>query len=128
MPGLPPLYKTEKATYQADSCQPVIDAVTSGQIRYEAFGRDCYPGRRLGHGDLAGVSLVGFWDAKFDQDWGLDWHRNEGVELTLLESGALAYSCDGIDHQLEPGYLTIGDPGSRIASVILTSRRAVCIS
>ncbi len=33
-------------------------------------------------GRAAEVRTVGYWNAKHDQGWGLDWHRNEGIELT----------------------------------------------
>ena len=69
-------------------------AVEAQLIGYEALTRGNYPGRLLNRNGLAGVSLVGYWDAKRDQDWGLDWHRNEGLELTLLQSGSLAYACE----------------------------------
>ena len=59
---------------------------------------------------LPGVKSLGFWDADHRQDWGLDWHRNEGIELTLLESGRLPFSVDGQDLDLKPGDLTITRP------------------
>ena len=37
---------------------------------------------------LPGLKMAGYWDADSDQDWGLPWHRNEGIELTLLEEAA----------------------------------------
>ena len=108
--GLRPLYQTENKMYRADTCQPVVDAVQAQLIGYEALTRGYYPGRRLRRNSLVGVSLVGYWDAKRDQNWGLDWHRNEGLELTLLQSGSLTYACDNLEYQLDPGDLTIARP------------------
>jgi AraC family transcriptional regulator, 4-hydroxyphenylacetate 3-monooxygenase operon regulatory protein len=108
--GLPPVYQAETRTYQADRCGPVVQAISSGQIRYQSLSRGQYPGRQLQPTDLPGVCLVGFWDAERDQDWGLDWHRNEGIEITCLEAGTLSYSCDSLEHRLLPGDLTIARP------------------
>jgi AraC family transcriptional regulator, 4-hydroxyphenylacetate 3-monooxygenase operon regulatory protein len=60
--------------------------------------------------DLPGVCLVGFWDAERDQQWGLDWHRNEGIEMTFLEAGTLSYADGSLEHRLVPGNLTIARP------------------
>ena len=61
-------------------------------------------------GTLSGLKTVGFWDADHDQAWGLDWHRNEGLELTFLETGTLAFSVDATRCQLHPNDLTITRP------------------
>jgi AraC family L-rhamnose operon regulatory protein RhaS len=36
------------------------------------------------------LNSIGFWDANTSQDWGLDAHRNEGVEIVFFETG----TCD----------------------------------
>jgi hypothetical protein len=56
------------------------------------------------------VKTVGFWDAEHDQQWGLDWHRNEGLELTYLERGTLAFGVDDHQYALHPDDLTITRP------------------
>jgi AraC family L-rhamnose operon regulatory protein RhaS len=108
--GLPPVYQTPTRTYQADQCRPVKTAIQTGQIRYRSLSRGQYPGRQLHRSELPGLCLVGFWDAARDQDWGLDWHRNEGIEITFVEAGTLAYGCDSLQHHLVPGDLTIARP------------------
>lgn len=75
-----------------------------------ALVRGHYPGRKLPRGALAGVKTVGFWDADHDQDWGLDWHHNEGVELTFLETGAMAFAVDHQTFQLRGDDLTVTRP------------------
>lgn len=60
-----------------------------------ALRRGAYPGRPLAKGALPGVLTLGYWDAARDQDWGLDWHRNEGLEITFLETGRLEFGVGG---------------------------------
>jgi AraC-like DNA-binding protein len=126
-----PIYQDQRNTYEADTCRPVADAIGRGQLRNVVLVRGHYPGRRLPRAALPGVKVVGFWDADHRQDWGLDWHRNEGIELTFLESGTLGFSVDGKDFSLEAGDLTctrpwqlhrVGDPhvgASRLHCLIL---------
>ena len=61
----------------------------------------------------AGIRTVGRWDARHDQRWGLDWHRNEGIELTLLSRGRLAFATDAGEQVLRPGDLTVTRPWQR---------------
>jgi AraC-like DNA-binding protein len=105
-----PIYQEQRRTYEADTCQPVADAVEAGQLRHVALVRGHYPGRRLPRNALPGVKVVGFWDADHRQDWGLDWHRNEGIELTFLESGGLGFAVEGQEFQLKAGDLTFTRP------------------
>jgi len=110
MIDVPPIYREHGATYAADTCAPVRRAVKQGQLRQESLVHGHYPGRKLPRHALPGVKTVGFWDATHDQDWGLAWHRNEGIELTLLESGRLAFAVDGQSAVLKPGDLTVTRP------------------
>jgi AraC family L-rhamnose operon regulatory protein RhaS len=74
------------------------------------LSRGRYPGAALPRNVLAGVKTVGFWDARESQDWGLAWHRNEGVEITFLESGRLDFAADDRPYRLAPGRLTVTRP------------------
>jgi AraC-like DNA-binding protein len=105
-----PIYEESGKTYAADTCEPVRRAVAAGQIRWESLARGHYPGRRLSRTALPGVKTVGFWDADKRQDWGLDWHRNEGIELTLLETGSIAFAVDGHAFPLHGNDLTVTRP------------------
>lgn len=107
---LVPIYQEQKRTYEADTCRPVVDAMQAGQLQHMAFARGHYPGRRLPRNALPGVKVVGFWDADHRQAWGLDWHRNEGIELTFLESGGLGFALEGQQFQLKSGDLTFTRP------------------
>jgi len=105
-----PIYQEQGRTYEADTCAPVVRAVEMGRLRHVTLARGHYPGRRLPRNALPGVKVVGFWDAPHDQDWGLDWHRNEGIEVTLLESGRLGFGVEGKAYRLQAGDLTFTRP------------------
>ena len=59
---------------------------------------------------LPGLSTLGFWDAIGEQDWGLDAHRNEGLEIVLIETGHTDFEVDGARHRLQAGSLTVTRP------------------
>jgi len=59
---------------------------------------------------LPGIKTVGFWDALHHQNWGLPWHRNEGIELTFLENGAVGFAADEREQMLQPDDLTVTRP------------------
>ena len=105
-----PIYKEHGRTYHADSCDPLVEAVARGELILEAFARDNYPGRPLEAQTLKGLQSVGYWDATQEQSWGLPWHRNEGLELTFLETGNLAFSLGNRTWQLVPDAFTITRP------------------
>jgi AraC family L-rhamnose operon regulatory protein RhaS len=112
--------KTRSATflspsenYHADRCEPLCAAVRRGDVRLAALARRGYPGRPMPRGMLPEVSTVGYWDAAGKQNWGLDWHRNEGVELTFLARGTTPFLVDAESFVLESGHLTITRPWQR---------------
>ncbi len=95
---------------KADTCEDVRAAAMKGEIALHALARGAYPGTLLEPKNLHGVKSLGFWDATHPQTWGLPWHRNEGIELTILSSGTLPYFCDGKWYRLKPCDLTIARP------------------
>lgn len=97
-------------SHRADTCEPLVAAVAAGEVRLEALVRGTYPGRPMPVGVLSQVSSIGFWDAARDQTWGLDEHRNEGIEITYLDNGRLGFVVDGHAYSLCPGHLTITRP------------------
>ncbi len=105
-----PIYREDDKTYHADTCRPLVAAVEAGRVRIEALGRGSYPGRRLPDSALPQVRSLAYWDAPDRQNWGLEWHRNEGLELTYLESGCLPFSLVGQPHRLRAGQMTITRP------------------
>jgi len=106
----PPAYKEYGKSYHADTCQSLVAASRAGKVRLKALARGSYPGVQLHPSALQGLSSIGYWDAAGKQDWGLDWHRNEGIELTFLETGSLPFSVHDQDFRLKPGDLTITRP------------------
>ena len=96
--------------FVADSCEPLRAAAERGDVVLRALSRGSYPGRRLQPRELPEVRSIGVWDASRDQDWGLDWHRNEGIEFTYLARGALGFDVDGRPQPLRPGHVTITRP------------------
>ncbi len=105
-----PIYRADQKTYHADTCQPLVAAAEAGRVSLKAFARGAYPGRQLDDGALPQMRSLAYWDAPEPQDWGLQWHRNEGLELTFLESGSLPFAVGPERHSLRPGDLTITRP------------------
>lgn len=80
--------------YKADTCIPLRKAWELGDLDLSSLVRLDYPGRPMPHNMLKGVNSIGYWDAHSKQNWGLDWHRNEGIEITFLETGSLVFSTE----------------------------------
>lgn len=108
-----PIYTSQDETYQADTCQPLLQAAEAGEIRLETLVHGHYPGRLLPRNDLPGLKTVGYWDAEEPQNWGLSWHQNEGIELTLLERGTLDFAVEGKQFRIRPNDLTVTRPWQR---------------
>ena len=106
----PPVYRSAGRVYRTDTCRPQVDALRAGKITFQALARGHYPGARLPDDALPGVSCVGFWDAIGAQDWGLELHRNEGVEIACMETGGMPFVVDGASHALRAGDVTITRP------------------
>lgn len=100
----------DTSIYHADTCEALRVAAKAGAVELCALARYTYPGRPLPSGVLTSISTIGYWDAKGRQNWGLGWHRNEGIELTFLETGTLDFSVDDRDYVLNPGFLTVTRP------------------
>jgi AraC-like DNA-binding protein len=99
-----------KLSYRADNCGPVKDAADAGELELNTLARDAYPGKRLGKSELSGIKSIGYWNIKKLQNWGLDWHTNEGIEICYLESGDLTFFLGGEKYDLAPNQLTITRP------------------
>ena len=106
----PPLFRDPDPAHQVDAHGPLLASIRAGKIDFHALGRGHYPGARLAPGQLPGVLNLGYWDARGDQNWGMDFHRNEGVEICLLETGSMRFAVDGASYPLGPGDLTITRP------------------
>lgn len=113
MPDRAITFRARRRRFQPDTCEPLKAAAAAGAVRLVALGRGTYPGRRLHPRDLEEVRSLGFWDADREQTWGLDWHRNEGIELTFLAAGTLPFAVDGRAFALQASDLTITRPWQR---------------
>jgi len=109
-PRLKSIYQARNGRYQIDTCEPQVRAVQEGKIRLHALTKGHYPGAKLSSDLLPGLNSIGFWDGAGQQDWGLDEHRNEGVEIVFLETGKMGFTVDKRHYDLGPGNLTITRP------------------
>lgn len=108
-----PIFQESGRKYAADACLPVVAAAGAGRLRHVALSRGHYPGRRLPRNALGGVKTLGYWGADRRQEWGLDWHYNDGIELTFLERGGLGFAVEGWEYRLKAGDMTFTCPWQR---------------
>ncbi len=108
------VFRFAHQAYFADTCEPLKRAAARGDVQLRARGRGAYPGASLPEKALPEVRSFGCWDAAHNQEWGLDWHRNEGIELTYLSRGKVHFGVDnGVNNQeflLKRGDLTVTRP------------------
>lgn len=107
---LAPIYQTRRTRYEIDRCVPQVRAVAEGKIRFHALSKGHYPGQRMKSTCLPGVNSIGYWDAGEPQDWGLEAHRNEGVEITFLETGVMDFTVDQHHFEVHAGDFTVTRP------------------
>ena len=100
----------KKVMYEADSCEPLRQARDSGEIELTTLARGTYPGELLQKDEIPGVKSIGYWNIKKIQDWGLEWHTNEGIEICFLESGNLDFLIKDQKYELQPNDITITRP------------------
>lgn len=93
-----------------DSCKSLKKAAEKGDILLHTFARGTYPGVKIPGDKLKGIKSIGFWDARNEQNWGLQFHRNEGIEITFLETGHLNFEVRNEKFGLYPGSITITRP------------------
>ncbi len=110
MQNVTPVYKESGHVYHPDKCLPLIKAKEAGRIQLEAWARLGYPGMVMPEGVLPGVNSIGFWNASFQQEWGLPWHRNEGIEITFLETGSMPFSIEDKEYTIMPNDITVTGP------------------
>lgn len=95
---------------RVDSCGPQFAAMREGKIRLFALTKGHYPGISIHRDILPGINSIGFWSGTGVQDWGLEPHRNEGLEISFLETGNMAFSVETKKYELRPGCFTITRP------------------
>jgi AraC-like DNA-binding protein len=105
-----PTYQTRRIRYEIDRCEPQNRAIKTGKINFHALTKGHYPGTPVPENILSGLNSIGFWNAGGAQDWGEDPHRNEGVEITFLETGTMVFAADQKKYNLRAGQFTITRP------------------
>jgi AraC-like DNA-binding protein len=105
-----PTYRARRARYEIDRCEPQNRAIKTGRINFHALTKGNYPGTPVPENLLSGLNSIGFWSAGGAQDWGLDEHRNEGIEIMFLETGSVAFVADQKRYNLRAGQFTITRP------------------
>lgn len=105
-----PIYHGRKSRFQIDSCAPISAAVRDGKIQMRGLTKGHYPGVLMRPDQLPGVNSIGFWNGTDAQDWGLETHRNEGVEICFLETGGMDFSVEANNFELRSGHFTITRP------------------
>lgn len=105
-----PIYQSSADYHEIDDCGPQRKAIREGKIELHALSNGHYPGKRMNSNILPGLANVGFWSCRSSQDWGLDSHRNEGLEIVFLETGGMGFEVDGRVHLLRAGNLTVTRP------------------
>lgn len=108
-----PVYVDRGGRYAADTCEALKAAARRGEVVLDGLARGAYPGARMPAGWVPEVRSLGAWDATRPQRWGLDPHRNEGIEFTFLSRGRLDFEVDGRPYLLRRGDLTITRPWQR---------------
>lgn len=100
----------EMRNFIRDACVAQRCAIKAGKIAFHGLSHGHYPGRIMPANVLPGLSHIGFWDAVGTQDWGMAPHRNEGLEIVLLETGRMDFHLEKMPHHLHAGSLTVTRP------------------
>lgn len=105
-----PIFRAGGEIDQAGKCKPLREAVAEGSVTMKALVHGHYPGDALPAKTLPGLLSVGYWNAEKPQTWGLDWHKDDGLELTFLMTGTLNFQTVDASRTLQPGQLGVCGP------------------
>lgn len=105
-----PIFREENAAWQIDTCEPQRRAIAAKTIVFHGLTHGAYPGDALGKSELPGLSGIGHWQTCGPQDWGVPYHRNEGVEICWNESGDNTLLVNGASHRLHRNVFSITRP------------------
>lgn len=109
-PPSQPIYTEGQNQYKIDSCLPQKKAMQEGRFLLHAISSGYYPGTLIPPEALPGLCSLGFWNSVGKQNWGLELHRNEGIEIILLEKGEMPCFLDGKKMILKAGHFTVTRP------------------
>ena len=104
------IYNESGSRFSVDTCAPQFAAMREGKIRLCALTKGHYPGVKLPAKQLQGITSIGYFSGVGTQDWGMDPHRNEGLEITFLETGSMNFSVESKNYELRPGNFTTTRP------------------
>jgi AraC family L-rhamnose operon regulatory protein RhaS len=104
------IYNESGSRFSVDTCAPQFAAMREGKIRLCALTKCHYPGVKLAAKQLQGITSIGYFSGVGTQDWGMDPHRNEGLEITFLETGSMNFSVESKNYELRPGNFTTTRP------------------
>ncbi|MBE6414677.1 MAG: helix-turn-helix transcriptional regulator [Verrucomicrobiaceae bacterium] len=90
----PTVFVSQDYKYICDTCNSLKGGIKRKTIDWVGIKRGLYPGTMFDSDELQGLRLLAYWDAKKSQDWRLDFHRNEGLEIGFVESGSTEFSTD----------------------------------
>lgn len=113
MPRGTAMFRGSDGRFRDDPTAPLRRARARGDIGLWAWGRSGYPGEQLREDELPGLVTAGLWEVEADQDWGLDWHLNEGVEITFVTRGHVGFSTESQEQELHRGWVTVTRPWQR---------------
>jgi AraC-like DNA-binding protein len=105
-----PVYRDGDRVCYPDRHEHALQGIAAGGVRLLSLGHDPYLGRRLPRNVLPGIRMVGYWDAERPQQWGTDFHYNEGIEVVFLDAGQLAFSACNEQYTLHAGDATVTGP------------------
>ena len=105
-----PRYTLNKTRFEIDNCLPQLSAQQDNKIEMHALTNGDYPGKNIDKQLLEGISSMGFMDVIDEQDWGIEPHRNEGVEICFQENGTNTLTVDGNKYTTPTKTLTITRP------------------
>ncbi|MCP4783028.1 MAG: helix-turn-helix transcriptional regulator [Fuerstiella sp.] len=91
MPDL--IYRSTADRFAVDRCLPQRSAIEAGKVGFHGLSHGHYPGTLMPEDMLPGVASMGFFDVADEQDWGMEEHRNEGIEICLQE---IVWTLDGM--------------------------------
>lgn len=105
-----PIYTLDKLRFEIDNCLPQVSAAKNNKIELKAISNGNYPGKKIGKKLLQGISSMGFMHVVDEQDWGIEPHRNEGIEICFQENGFNTLTVDGNKYNTPAKTLTITRP------------------
>ncbi|TWU31419.1 hypothetical protein [Novipirellula artificiosorum] len=97
------IYRSGGDRFSVDRCLPQRSAIEANKVGFHGLSHGHYPGTLIPGDMLPGIASMGFFDVADEQDWGMEEHRNEGIEICLQETGMSDLTVDGVRHRMPPG-------------------------